>query len=284
MAGRAPDIAVHIVSREVPVPDEFWTKAAQLPTLIFAPVHVELPATARGTRVMGAHVSKLKEVELLAQAGIPVPMTKAVTPGMALDEALWGPFVVLKPHFGGGGAGIRLIRTRDMLWVDPDSWPAEDPRHGRVLIAQQFVDTGAFLKFYRVMTVLGRPIYANESTSLAPRPPLDAKGLDPIDVPIAANDLPRRIVPCRDEEVITFACEVHRRFEHIPNMGVDIVRHEQSGQLFVLEVNSSGRTWHLSSDFGLGQQRRNRHDYYRQFNALEALVMGFIETTRRLAA
>lgn len=283
MFGPAPDINVHIVSRDTPVPDDFWPRAAELPTLIFAPDHVPLAASVRGTRMIAARVSKLREAELLARAGVPVPMTKAITPDLVLDEAKWGPFVVLKPNNGVGGGGIRLVRTRDARWTDSLAWPEGDPRRGTERIAQQFVDTGAHLKFYRVMTVMGRPIYANESTSLAPRPPLDAGGSDPVDLPIAANDLPRRIVACFDEEILAFARQVHDKFERFPNMGLDIVRHEPSGQLLVLEFNSSGRTWHLSSDFGLAQQRRNGHDYYGQFNALKVIAEAFIETTRRIA-
>lgn len=283
MFGPAPDIAVHIVSRDIPVSNEFWRQAAELPTLIFSPEPVPLADSVRGTRVMSTHITKLKEIELLARAGLPVPMTKAVSRGTVLDETQWGPFAVLKPNSGGGGAGIRLVRTRDVRWVDPLSWPMGDPRHGRELIVQQFVDTGPSLKFCRVMTVLGHPIYANESTSLAPRPPLDAAGGDPIDLSIATNDLPRRIEACLDDEILDFARKVHGRFERLPIMGLDIVRHAPSGQLFVLEINSSGRTWHLSSDFGLGQQRRYVRDYYGQFNALKVLAAAFIDTTRRLA-
>lgn len=284
MFGRAPDIAVHIVSRGAAVPPDFWRGIAQLPTLVFSPAHESLDDCVRGTKLIGGRLSKLKEIELLTAAGLPVPMTKAVTPGIVLDEARWGPFVVLKPIHGTFGRGISLARSRDVRWVDPQSWPQGDPRHGFHLLAQQYVHTGNCVRSYRTMTVLGRAIYCIVSTALAAQPPLDPAGDGPVDRPIAANGVPRKVELTRDAEVIALAEAVHASLPQLPNLGVDIVREERTGRLFVLEVNSSGQTWHLSSDFGLMQQRQYGLDYYSHSHALKIIADALIEATRRLAA
>lgn len=283
MLGAAPDIDMHILSEGAAMPEDLWRRLADRPTLVFAPVHVSLDSVKRGCKLVGTRLSKLKEAELLTAAGIPVPLTKAVTPGIVLDEALWGPHTVLKPNVGTFGRGIRLVRTRDVRWVDPHSWAPDDPRHGQVELAQQFVDTGPHVQNYRVMTVLGHAVYAMISTALEPLPPASAQSVADVERLVAANGMPRRIALCFDADVIALAERVHRLFETMPNLGVDIVREAGTGRLYVLEVNSAGLSWHLSSDFGLAQQRKHGLNYYAHSNALKVLAHAFTETTRRLA-
>lgn len=283
MLSAAPDIDMHILSEGVAVPEDFWRRLAEWPTLVFAPVGWSLDAVKRGRKLVGTRLSKLKEAELLSAAGISVPLTKAVTPGIVLDEWLWGPYTVLKPSVGTYGRGIRLVRTRNVRWVDPQSWAPDDPRHGQVELAQQFVDTGTHVTNYRVMTVLGHAVYAMISTALAPLPPPPPNDADG-ERPVAANGMPRRVALSFDADVIALAEKVHRTFETMPNLGVDIVREAGTGRLFVLEVNSAGLSWHLSSDFGLAQQRQFGLNYYAHSNALKVLALAFTEATRRLAA
>jgi hypothetical protein len=46
--------------------------------------------------------------------------------------------MVLKPNPGYRRDGVSLVRTRDVRWREPFSWPAR----GVQMLAQQFVDTG----------------------------------------------------------------------------------------------------------------------------------------------
>jgi hypothetical protein len=72
-------------------------------------------------------------------------------------------------------------------------------------------------------------------------------------------------------------------FPEIPSLGIDIIREEETRWLYCLEVNASGFTWHISSAYGLGLQRRHNVDLPGQFGALDVIADALIEATRREA-
>ena len=78
IAVRAPDIQVHIGSLAAKLPFDFWSKAAQLPSLIFSPVavHIDHPGVRiRGARLISTPLNKLEEIQLLSRVGALVPET-----------------------------------------------------------------------------------------------------------------------------------------------------------------------------------------------------------------
>jgi len=285
MVGRAPDIEVHILSDSAAVPANFWQMAAARPTLIFSPSYlVRIDAAARGTRLISIAVRKLEEIEIIAGTGAAVPEARLITPELRLDEREWGPFTVIKPNRGLRGRGVRVMRTRDVRWTDTSILPMDDPRHGLELLAQRYVDTGPFPTCYRVFTVLGRPIYCMSSTALEKSPELDVNDMDTLDFAVAANSMRRKLELVNDSEVVELASSVHAKFPHLPVMGIDIIREKKTGRLFVLEYNSGGGVWHLSSSHGLKHQHEFRLDYYGQFDALGTIADALIKATRKLAA
>lgn len=284
MVGRAPDIRVDILSTASTVPADFWPMAAARPSLIFSFADLRLNAPVRGARLISHSLTRLEETELMTAAGFAVPETRLITPETRLDEVEWGPFTVIKPNRGMRGRGIRLVRTRDIRWTDTTALPKDNPHHGQQLLAQRFVDTGPFVTCYRVMTVLGRPIYCVASTAVEKRPELDIAGTDMIDIAVAANGMTRKMALSNESEIIDVATSLHAKLPHLPVMGVDIIREHGTGRLFTLEFNSHGLVWHLSSKLGFSQQRDNGIDYYRQFNALSTIADALIEATRKRAA
>lgn len=283
MVGRAPDIQVHILSTAHAVPPDFWRLAAGRPSLIFSASALRLNAPVRGTRLISHNLSKLEEMELMTAAGFAVPEARVITPEMRLDEAEWGPFTVVKPNGGIRGRGIRLVRTRDVRWIDTAKLPKDDPRHNQQLLAQRFVDTGPFITCYRVMTLLGRPVYCAASTAVERRPELDTGGTDTLDVPVAVNGMARKIALSNESEIIEVAASLHDALPHLPVMGVDVIREHGTGRLFVLEFNSHGHIWHLSTKLGYSMQHDNGIDFYGQFNALSTIADALIEATRERA-
>ena len=285
MAGRAPEIRVQIVSSgPVPAPDKFWQMAAARPTVIFSPVAIpELGPRVRGTRLISQSVTKLEEIGLIAGTGAPVPETRLITKGLKLDAAQWGPFTVIKPNRGLRGQGVGLIRTRDVGWSDTTLLPKKDPRHGQELLAQSFIDTGPNMTCYRVFMVLGRPIYCARSVTVEAQAPLDASGSEALDAAVAVNNMGRKLDLANDREIIDLATSIHAKLPHLPVMGLDIIREHSSGRLFVLEYNSTGRIWHLSSEQGVGQQQNYGVDFYGQFDALSTITNALIDVTRRRA-
>lgn len=279
----APDIEVHILSKGIPIPLAFWRKAAERPTVLFSPMPIPIPSRVRGLRLIAKKVTKFSEARMLEEAGFPVPFTQMIMPGTVLDERQWGPFAVVKPNMSYRGQGVRLQRTRDVRWIDTNLLPADDPRHDQNLIAQQFIDTGPHALCYRVMTVMAEPVYSVTSTAIDAVPPLSTLPNVPIEIEIAANGVPRRVELSSDREVIDMAKSIHRKLTHTPVMGVDIIREHRTGRLVVLELNSGGWTWHLSSDHGRHQQHDHGLDYYGQFNALEVIAKALAKATHRHA-
>lgn len=282
MVVRAPDIEVRIVSYGVRLPPDYWLVAAQRPSLIFSPQALPIPpGRVRGAQIISVRLNKLEELQTMQRAGAPVPETVVVEPGTELDEAKWGPFTVVKPIRGLKGYGVSLMRTKDVRWTDTKLLPAEDPRHDQVLLAQRYIDTGPYLKSYRVMTVLGRPIYSALSTAVEKRPDHHLSDAPKMDV--AANNVERQVTLNYDREIIDLAQSIHTKLPHLPSMGIDIVREHDTGRLFALEYNSPGGFWHISSNFGLGQQAKYGLDYKKQFNALDTITDALIEATRKRA-
>lgn len=284
MYGKAPDIEVIIATQDAQLPNDFWQKASERPTLLFSPMPMKHNPLVRGRLLMGRNLTKAKQAEMFFSAGLAIPMTTRLLPDTRLDEQKWGPFVVLKPNLGRQGLGVRMVRTRDARWTDPLSWPKDDPRHGHDALAQQYVDTGAYPSCFRVFSVLGKVIYSIKSTATQPLPALDARGKDPIDIEVAANGEERSIRLNHDQDILDFGRDVHAKFPELPSLGIDILRHQNTGELFVMEMNATGGSWHLSSNYGLAQQRKYGLDYYNQFGALGIMADAFIDATRRLAS
>ena len=280
---RAPDIALHILSSGTPAQPGFWRRMAARPSVIFSPMPVRPNPRLRGAWLVTRDIPKWEEIELLTGAGFPVPETRLIGPGFTLDAAQWGPFTVIKPDIGFRGQAVVLKRTRHVRFIDTHLLPEGDPRHRRRLLAQRYIHTGPRASCYRVMTVLGRPVYAVCSTAIDNLPPLDPLGVDDITIQVAANGGPRRLALSADGEVLALARAVAAKLGHMPVLGIDIVRAEATGALYVLELNSSGRTWHISSDHGRHQQEEQGLDYYKQFDALAVITDALIEATRRLA-
>jgi hypothetical protein len=281
LAERAPDIEVFIAengARNKAIRDA----AATRPTVIFSPMGILEFVPVRG-KVFGGQptMTKSEQMRRLGDAGVKVPKTVVLHPGLVLDGAIWGPVVVVKPEIGKRGEGVHLASTEEARWVDLLSWPLDDPRGGQALVAQQFINTGAQATSFRVMTVFGRPVYSVRTTQLASAPSLDAATLSAL--PIASNAGRRTIELNFDTAVIDLARETWRAIPEVPVHGVDIVREARTGSLFVLEVNPSGRTWHISSDYGVPHQREFGIDYAAQFGALDVIADALIDATRREA-
>jgi hypothetical protein len=283
LAERAPDIEVFIVNNRLPN-SVTRRQAAARASLIFSPVWLMSFRPVRGKVYAGQRHTKMEEYEKLVAAGIPVPQAVMIGPETRLDPATWGPFTVIKPNVGMQGKGVRLVRTREVRWVDPRSLPRDDPRYGVPLLAQRFVDSGAHTTHNRVLTVLGRPVYSTHQKQDDPRPfDLDPNSDVPLDESIATNSGKRTITPNYNEEVIAFGATAWRAFPGVPVLGIDVIREEATGKLYVLEVNSGGLTWHISSNYGMALQRKYGLDYMNQFGALDIIADALIDVTRREA-
>jgi hypothetical protein len=102
IAERAPEIEVFIVSNDSPQ-SVMRRKAAGRPTLVFSPHLLRHFRPARGKVYAGTPLTKLRQVRMLEDAGIPVPLAVFLNEDTSFDPAKWGEFVILKPNNGSRG-------------------------------------------------------------------------------------------------------------------------------------------------------------------------------------
>jgi hypothetical protein len=277
-------VGVKPIHVKLDVDQPLWRTIASRPLLMFSPVPLVLQSNLRGYRYFGEHVSKVEEMRLLHTRGFPVPRTLPLDRDACLDEAEWGPVVVLKPAGGRGGINIRLMPTAElsrMLRQDsgfPDNGPA--------MLAQQWIDTGPFINSYRAMTVLDKVTYIYQSTTLEPRQ-FSAAGIGPEGVNITSNGQARELSIVHDDDVHALALSIARGLTFTPTFGIDIVREAGTNRLFVLELNSGFPTWHLSSrrihHLVRGPAKFGAADLLAQYNAIEEISASLAEATVRLA-
>lgn len=280
---RAPDIEVFIVDN-AQTQSVTRRKAAQRPSLVFSPVALDRFRPMRGKLYAARRLTKWEEYQRIVAAGLPAPQAVMLEPDTRLDPETWGPFTVLKPNVGYQGEGVRLVRTRDVRWRDPFSWPTRDPRRGVQMIAQKFIDTGPMPRSHRVLVVFGRALYSVLfSVTDAPVFDRDPSAAHPLEERIASTNGARTIAMNDEPDVIDLACRVAQGIPDIASLGIDIVRNAATGGLYVLEINTRGMTWHFSSAYGMQQQQKFGLDYAAQFGAVEVLADALIEVTRREA-
>lgn len=286
---RAPDISAHVAlySRFLP-PAFLWY--AMRPTLM-----IEINRN-RGLRPFRGHVitqddnSKIKSYELLEKAGIPVPRWCVIDQETRLDPEEWGPYVLTKPDKGFRGAYVRISRTGRVRHVAAEKLPKDHPgRHGKIL-AQKFIYTGRWPVSYRVATCLGRVLYSTRYTGRRDKPPLepDATSFNDANnklIPVLATARGCSVEMNTEKDILELGRRVHAAYGDIPVLGIDIIREQPSGNLYVCEVNPEGWCWLLSTPGGKQMQAEFGLDFYNQFSpgALEVSAEAMIEAARRLA-
>ena len=251
-----------------------WVWTLGLPTTIisFLPLRRFVPSW--GTIWQQEWLGKIEECRRLEKAGVPVPKWRAVYPDAEPDLAGFSDFVVVKPNRGAYGAHVRIMR-RGKVRFRPLSVRGKEP--SEALIAQEYIHTGPWPVSYRVGTVFGEPIYAWRILSDRSREPFDTskQGSDFfVGKVIVASSKECTFDVDVPEDVIELAKQAHQAFPTIPLLGIDIVREESSGRLFVLEVNSKGWTFHLTSETGRSIQQDSGFDLFPQFGGVKAIARG----------
>ncbi len=254
VAARDPEIAVfHLpVKLKAELPAEAWER----PTLTVALSRDFAMPIRRGPILRNRPIGKLAQQEIFRRAGIPTPAALPFRLGMTLDPALFGDFVIVKPLDLGATShgGVRLFRRARLEALTADRLAAEDPllSHPGAHMVQRFVASGRRPRSTRVQTFLGRALYCYEMEILAEQPPLGG-GDDALDrFIVASNAAERSRTLVDDTAAIRLAEATHGALPDIPILGIDMIREEGTGNLFVLECNAGGNTWHFTSEIGSG--------------------------------
>ncbi len=278
----APDIAVFVASNDIPS-SVTRKKAALRPTLIFSPVKLLQFRPARGKVYAGAPMSKLDEMRLLAQAGLPIPVFEVIRPETKLSEDIYGGLTIVKPSYAMAsyGQGIELWRTPMVRYRAPEEFPADHPGRKGPMIAQRFIDCGKPMSC-RVLTFFGEPIFTYCRQSV-----------DPMNLP-ATGDVfaqgdympapPNIAFSTRERDILELASEAYAAMPAIALHACDILREKDTGRLYLLETNPGGGTWMFSNRESANYRRRLEvDDLAAEFDAFRTIARHLVDRTRKEA-
>jgi hypothetical protein len=179
------------------------------------------------------------------------------------------------------------MRTEKVAEFAHKIFPPGHPARRLPVLVQQFIDTGELPSYYRVLTLFGEPLYCRKGYTAKPRPPLNAPDEVLLKANIATNAFFGERHAADDPDVLDLARRSYIAMPAIPLQGVDIIREEATGKLFVLEINGGGNTWHFSSQHTQHFQQyaiaTPREDRINQFGAWDVAARILAETTLRRA-
>jgi hypothetical protein len=242
----------------------------------------------RGRFFYNRQISKERQAELFTNAGIRTPRTLSYRAGMIRDLDDWGPHVVVKTNDisqTSNGESAHLIQTKNLN--NPSSLPnlvRERIDAGSVLL-QEFIPTGPRATSYRIGTFLGRVIHMMKKTTTAQMPDLSnmvAEGTS-IDSNYDSASATRELLI--DDEIMALAIKIADIFVGLPLLGIDIIKHAETGELFALEVNGGGNTWQFSSrSTAHGRLIIGKEERVKQFDAWNTCARALVEKTRSHAS
>ncbi len=298
-----PRIAVFCVDPRASrvMPDDDWGR----PTLTVALMSNFRVGIRRGPVLMNRAIHKTGQYRAFVEAGLPTPPTMRFIPGMKLDPIVFGEYVVIKPldpDLASYGRGIQLFRRKKLETMTIASFPRDHLIHRdrQGYIVQRFVDTGPLLLLYRVQTLFGVPLFCFFAREKVPLPQLAGTDEEIERHRITSNTGDFRLrTLCSEADVLELGSRVGQALPDIPILGIDIIREEKSGKLFVLECNPGGNTWHFSSKLAIGirqqigggslvgaktAERTGRQMLIDQFGAFDRAAEVLVEKTNHLAA
>ncbi len=287
---KAEDIEVFIATTGSPHP-VLRKKAAKRPALVVSPSPLGDFRPERGKVLRGRTINKAEQLERLREIGIPVPLSTMLAPDTKLDPAVWGPAVLLKPsgyEWTSMGKGIALVPTEKLRYRPPEDYPEHHPGRHTPFMVQSFIDTGPRVSAYRVNTLLGAPLYCMHTELTEPRVALNElrDGIESRTLATnAATKTPRRRRMVEDADVLALARACCDAYPDVPVMGIDILRDVRDGALYVLELNTSSDTWHISStSYDVDRVGDiSRELMVGQFSAWDVVADVLIAATRELA-
>ncbi|MGH8105654.1 MAG: hypothetical protein ACREO2_05020, partial [Arenimonas sp.] len=264
---------VHVINRR----QLWWRELALLfsPSLYVAFYEAKSFKPLRGLCLHGTSMSKSQQYRQMQAAGIGVIPWQKIARGESYSHETWGDIVIVKPDHGREGRGVFLSKPENINFETT----CQD---GKDRLIQKFVETGDNPTYYRALSLFGEILYLRRTTNSSSRIDADSDEGLPDPVANAAHGYAELV---KDDEVIAFAKQMATKaFPNIPILGQDIIRDRETGQLYCLEVNPYGSTWHFSTPTGRALQQRDNIDYRTQFDAFTKAAQILIEKTRQLAS
>ncbi|NQT16887.1 MAG: ATP-grasp domain-containing protein [Planctomycetes bacterium] len=278
----APDVEVVVAAdrRFHALRPSLWLR----PALVFSPTRVRRLRPVRGRVFDGRQLRKSEECRALEAHGIPVPRWTLLTEANQPDLSRFGEYVVSKPDRGGRGAEVKIRVKRRLRWKLPENQWA---RQCSDLFVQEFIYTGRWPVSYRVTTLFGKVLFCWRNEADRGRRPLPGPEVfgnqsgGGMSIVSSGRGCTYRLE--NDPAIIALGERAHGAFPNVPLLGVDVIREQPSGKLYVIEVNSCGHTWHFSSPVGRSIQAQFGLDLENQFDGLRKTAHLLLDQTRRHA-
>ena len=277
----APDIHAHVVTERAGIGRARWLQLLR-PSLFVQIDPLEGLRIRRGTLAGPDRSSsgKMQAYRVLEAAGLPVPPWREIVPGIKLDPAEWGPWVVVKPDRGKQGIDVESVATAELRYRSADELP---PGHlGRTgpLLAQRYIPTVDGPSYYRVTTCFGEPLFALFLYSSPSNPRAHVRQAADEAPQIAVANAPARVAD--DPDILALARRVHALLPKVPTIGCDFLRDRRTGELWIAEINQAS-VWQFSSPRGITFQARRGIDLYEQFGGLDRAAEAMVRATRAFA-
>jgi hypothetical protein len=277
---QAPDIEVFIAS-ETGSNVTTRNRASHRPTLIFCPTILKRFSPRRGKIYCGKVMPKPEQMRRLQAGGLMVPKWTLLGPHIKLDEADWGPVVVVKPSAwkSSHGKGIKWMRTGRVKYVSSSVLPPEHPAKAAPFIVQKYVNTGPSPTKLRILSLFGNVLYAMLRTATDDLPPLDSE--DEVIESARIISTGKATAELIDRpEVHQIAAKAYGAIPSVPLQALDVLI-GTDGVWYALEINPGGNTWHFSSSYAVPYERelggRKLKD---QFGAFTVAAKALIGKTR----
>lgn len=246
----------------------------------------------RGRFFYNRQIPKERQVELFKSDGIRTPRTIAYSAGMALDEKEWGSAVVVKTsnlRQTSQGQSAYLVQLKHLNDFSPLTDSLKEKIMSNGALVQEFVPTGNYPTSYRAGIFLGRVIHMMKKRSNVPIPDLANTSIEELNIDSNHESTGENSFAARelviDDEIITFATRIAGIFPGLPLLGIDIVRHSKTGELFALEINGGGNTWQFSSNHAApGRLVISKEERIKQFDAWNTCARALVEKTRSHAS
>lgn len=233
-------------------------------------------------------MSKLAEFEHFRKSNIPCLPIEEFRWGMELNSEVYGDWVILKPqNIQSTGKDVNMVPTHAISQLKPSDFPDNHFIHKDGYYVQKMIKSGRTPTHFRVLVFLDEVLYSRVSTSNIPFP--DSDNLQVLlSTSVASNFEDRQVDFFFDDKIIEFALKVAKTFDGCPLFGIDIIRDESDGNLFVLETNIGGNVWHFSSAHS--QKKHTKEELYNlrkgmitQYNAWDRAAEALVRQVNKLS-
>ena len=233
------------------------------------------------TKIAVKAISNIEEYEHFKKHHIPCLPIERFNWGMELDQAIYGDWVVLKPeHIQSTGQDVNMVPTKLIPTLKQSDFPKNHLIYRDSYLIQKLQKTGDKPNSYRANVFMGAILSSGFSRMIYHYPSETSDLNTLLSTTIASNFLSHRTRHFeKDKDANELALRVADSFPRNPLLAIDMLKNEDTGEIFVLETNLGGNTWHFSSALARsypGYDDAARKAAIRQYNvwdrSAEALV------------